>query len=416
MTENITLANREDTDWDAVCLRFHAAAYAEAASSPAAADDVYEAAYPDGFDAAGVRLDGCWADGTLAALTADSGRPALLWVNTPVPAGHTANLTLRLTLTVPRCAHLFGQDGTAVRLIQALPVPAFRTDGQWDTAPLTPYAAPQDTDWTDFAVTADLPAGWTLVTGALTGANQLGILLLKGDMPSAGAAVGGTVLTVRADTPNRAELILKAVRDAWRVCGRRYGALPLERLTVVSLPWPDTGLSLPGLVLLDSRLDNGAVAGAAAYWTAGQWFGWALGADSWRESWLTCACRQWAALQVLRDTQGPDGEARARHLLVDLPMRENLHAAVTAGMPADAFPDRTAFRAVMDGRATALLYAIDTMTEGRMDSILAGLAARRSFRRVTRSTLAEAVRSDGGQDVLPLMTDWLDTYINENPH
>lgn len=413
VTEDIALTNRESADWDFLCLRFHAGAYTSAEASPAAADDL--SAYPDGFEAARVRLDGCWVDGTLTELTWDSGQPALLRVSTPLAAGQTAKLTLRLTLTLPRCIHLLGRDDAAVRLIQTLPVSALRLGGRWDDAPAAPYAAPQDTDWTDFTVTADLPEGWTLVTGALTAANQLNILLVPADMPIARGKVNGTAVTVRADSPARAGAILKAVEDALSVCGRHYGALPDGTLHVVSLPYTDTGLSAPGLVLLDSRLGESALPDAAAYWTAGQWFGWVLGSDSFRESWLACACRQWAALRVIRETRGADEEARVRRLQVELPMRENLHAAVTPGMPADSFPSQSVFRAVMDGRATALLYAIDEMTNGRMDAILADLTARSAFRRITRNDLAQAILTASGHDALPLMTDWLDTYMNENP-
>ena len=413
VTETFSLTNREDTDLERICLRFHAGAYAAAASSPAAADDLFESAYPAGFSPAAVRLDGCWADDRLVPLAADAGRPDLLWADAAVPAGVTVRLQLRLTLTLPACAHLFGRDSGTVRLIQALPVPAARRNGGWDTAPVTSYAAPQETDYMDFAVTADLPDGWRMVTGTAQAANQLAIVLLDGDMKRASAAVNGTDLTVWAPTEARAARLLDALRTAYPAYARRYGALPLSQLNAVSLSLPDSGLSAPGLLLVNNDLDDAEAAGRLTYWLAGQWFGWALGADSYRESWLTSAARQWAAIRVVSDTRGAAEAERLHRLEVTLPMRENLHAAVTPGMPADSFPSLTVFRAVMDGRAAALLDALDVMTDGRMDTFLADLVRKYRFTRVSRPVFEAEALAACGVDIAPLMTDWLDTYMIE---
>ena len=184
---------------------------------------------------------------------------------------------------------------------------------------------------------------------------------------------------------------------------------------MVSLPLTDTGYSAPGLVLLDSDLTGDELEHRLAYWLAGQWFGWAVSTDNAREGWFSCAARQWAALRWIRESKGAGTEADMRILWVELPMQEDLHAAVTPGTPADGFPDQAAYRAVMDGRATAFLCALDTWLEGGVDRLLNGLIRDHAFGRIGRDTLQKAVFEATGRDVGPLMTDWLDTYMNEKP-
>ena len=94
-------------------------------------------------------------------------------------------------------------------------------------------------------------------------------------------------------------------------------------------------------------------------------------------------------------------------------MQENLHTPVTPGMPADMIPDLSTYRAVMDGRAVSLFYALDEIMGGRFDSFLSFLLTSRPFTRVTRADFSEAARSFCGIDIEPLLTDYLDTYLLE---
>ena len=415
VSEEIRWTNQESGRIDDLCLRFDAAAYVQESTSPAAAENLAEAAYPDGFEAASIALEGCWVNGVLTDARFDTDRPFLLRIKSPLEPGETAEITLNLRLGVPECASLFGKTGDTIRLIQALPAVAARTDKGWDVSPMSPYAEPQDMDLSDVRITADLPEGWQLITGADTGSNVIAALIVTGERSKASARVNGLTVTAWAETDQRSRALLDAARKILPVYMRLYGQLPLQELTLMDLALTDTGAAAPGLVLVDDSLTGADLEHRLAYWLAGQWFGWALRADRYAESWILCSLRQRAALRYIRETAGADAEADLRTLWVELPMRENLHAAVTPGTAADGFPDLYTFRAVMDGRGTAFLYALDTWMDGRLDTLITELFRERAFTRIGRKTLADGIMKATSRDIGPLMLDWLDTYIQEKP-
>ncbi len=415
VSEDISWTNPDNERIGRICLRVNAAAYAMVNTSPAAAADLYEAAYPHGFSEAAVLLEGCWVNGELADAVFDAERPALLWIEKYLEARERAEITLRFRLQVPECVSLFGNADNVIRLVQVLPTVAARTADGWDEAPVSPYAEPQDMDLSDVRVTADLPEGWQLITGTETGTNAIAVLIAQEAMARATARVSGIEVIALAETNQRSAVLLNAAQRILPVYIWRYGQLPLKQLILADMGLTDTGVSVPGLVLVDNSLNGQDLEHRLAYWLAGQWFGWAISADRYSESWITCALRQWAVLRYVRDTAGADAEADCRRLWVDMPMRENLHAAVTPGTPADGFPDLYTFRAVMDGRATAFLGALDTWMDGKLDSFLADFIRDRAFSRVDRGTLASGIYKATGRDIGPLMLDWLDTYIQENP-
>ena len=406
VNEEIRFMNGDEAI-DRLCLRFQAAAYAEDNTSPAAVNDLFDLAYPEGFDPARIVLEGCWCGGKLTGAAFDPERPALLWIDAAAGPEESVELLLRFRLKVPCCAHLFGHSEGIVRLIQALPVIAFRENGDWDASPVCAYGTLQDTPLSDFSVKADLPRELRLVTGAETASDQLALLLVPEGMASSSARIGAADVTVLAGNGDRAKLLLNLAKRIWPVYEQRYGRLPLEHLALVSLPLTDSGYSAPGLVLLDSGLGESKLEQAAAYWLAGQWFGWALSTDEYRDGWLPCAARQWAALQYIRDTAGAGAEADQRSIMVDMPMRENLHAAAAPGMSPDGFPDQAVYRSVMDGRATALLYALDDWMGGRLDAFLAKLIRERTFIQWTRQSFSEAAGVFAGRDAAPLIEDYL---------
>ena len=130
----------------------------------------------------------------------------------------TVSLRLSLRLKIPPCAGWFGKADGTVRLAQALPVLAARVGGQWDTAALTPYADPLETDLSDFTITADLPEDLRLVTSAQTGASQLSLLLVPRDWATVSGRAGNVRITAMAETRPRAEAILSAAKRCWKEC------------------------------------------------------------------------------------------------------------------------------------------------------------------------------------------------------
>ena len=407
VTEDVHWVNTETETFDRLCFRVNAAAYTDQTTAPGMAEDLFDTAYPDGFEAAELRQDGCWVNDALVQTEFDADNPVILWVNADVAPGESVDIRLRLRMKIPRCAMPFGVSDDVVRLVQALPALAARTAGHWDTSALSAYGAPPVMDASDVSITADLPEGYTLVCGAESASNQLSCLLLPGQWAAVSARVEGTECCVWAPTETKAQEMLTAAKAVWPVLVRRYGALPLPRLTLISLALSDRGFSAPGLVLLSNQLQPDELEFAAAYWLSGQWFGWAVHG----EAWLDCSAREWAALHTVAALRGQETADALKYLEVDLPMRENLHASVTPGMPGSEFPDLAVYHAVMNGRGAAFLYAADLWMDGRLDAFLVRLLTGHSFERISREVFLKEARLLTGKDMEPLLTDWIDTKM-----
>ncbi len=411
VSEEIAFTLNETEELDRLCLRCHASAYLSLATSPVATDDLIQTAYPDGFDEAALILEGCWVNDRLTEAHIDSAQPELLWLRASISPEESTNVLLRFRLKLPTCASLFGYSTDALRLVQVFPVLARRDTDAWDTGVLMPYASPQGMEASDVQITTDFPDAWQVIAGACRGTYDVSVLA----MPVNTASVSGRAGHIRIDAfsagAGRAQQLLMAAQRILPIYERHYGHLPWDEVRIVALSIPDTGCSFPGLILINDELADSQVEHELAYWLAGQWFGSVMYIDEVQDAWLVHAARQWARLRYIQDAYGAEEEQYYRRLWTALPMQENLHAAVTPGMSADAFPDLATYRSVMDGRAAAMLYAVDLMLDGRLDAFLSHLVAYYSFQRVGRAEFISQAQQLYAIDCSPLLTDWLDTLM-----
>ena len=93
-------------------------------------------------------------------------------------------------------------------------------------------------------------------------------------------------------------------------------------------------------------------------------------------------------------------------------MRLTIPRGVTPGSPLDYFGDWTEFRLVVTNRGAAALCALNTAMNGTLDEFLHTYYDTYAFALATREDFETLLARVTGQDWSPLLSDYLDTYID----
>jgi aminopeptidase N len=91
-------------------------------------------------------------------------------------------------------------------------------------------------------------------------------------------------------------------------------------------------------------------------------------------------------------------------------MRERVPQRITPGSPITAFGSLDVYSTVVYGRGAAFLLAAEEMT-GSLDGFLKAYCDRFAFGFARREDFARLLNEVSGQDLLPLMQDYLDTLL-----
>jgi len=90
-------------------------------------------------------------------------------------------------------------------------------------------------------------------------------------------------------------------------------------------------------------------------------------------------------------------------------LRMTVPHGVTPGAPLDYFASMSEYKLVVYDRGAACLCALDRMVP--LDTFLRDYYQRFAFGRATRQDFEEQLLLSTGEDLTPLMRDYLDTYI-----
>ena len=85
---------------------------------------------------------------------------------------------------------------------------------------------------------------------------------------------------------------------------------------------------------------------------------------------------------------------------------------MTPGSPLTYFGDWTEFRLVVTNRGAAALCALDTAMGGALDGFLRTYYDTFAFDLATRDDFETLLARETGQDWSPLLSDYLDNYID----
>ena len=413
VTESLTLVNTTESDWPDIALRTYAGAYALEETSPAALDEFYDEDYPDDFAYGDIELEGVWADGAITNAGFSDEARTVLRISHPLRVGEIVHLTLRCRLFIPVSRHRLGISDNAVRLLHMLPTPCVFENGAWQAPAYATFGEPFYAPFGSYLIHVEAPEGWQAVCSAQGPSSAPSLVLLNGYAVRTGTASGIPISVYARDAADAGKL-LRAASDIVNRLTTALGDLPTNTLSLCALPYFTEAESVTGLVLVRDDLTQGdAWESDLAFALAGQWFGGVTGVDGFHDAWLNEASRQWAALRYVGLASGSAARETLIESEIDAAMRENLHAAVTAGSPADFFPSANVYRAAVRARGCAFLIAADTLSQGRLDAFLREELARYPFENLSRTQWAEDFNAFTGTDIAPLMLDYLDTYINE---
>lgn len=90
-------------------------------------------------------------------------------------------------------------------------------------------------------------------------------------------------------------------------------------------------------------------------------------------------------------------------------LRVTVPQGVTPGAPLDYFPSMSLYKLVVYDRGAAALCALDRTVA--LDAFLRDYYRRYAFRRATREDFEQQLFASTGEDLIPLLRDYLDTAI-----
>ena len=92
-------------------------------------------------------------------------------------------------------------------------------------------------------------------------------------------------------------------------------------------------------------------------------------------------------------------------------LRVTVPRGVMPGAPLDRFSSMSEYTLVVYDRGAAMLCALDRMLEEGLDPFLRAYYERFAFGRATREDFESLLFEVTGEDLAPMMRDYLDTYI-----
>lgn len=437
VSQTLTLKNRTGQTQEAAVLRTWPNAFQSPDTSPAAAEEaLYESCYPDGFSMGALVMSGARAarDGGEAKAVAyrytDDAKTVLF---VPVTDGWQAEewieITLTYTVQVPHMAYRFGVDNGIWALGNAFAIPAVWEEGDWRTDEYYPVGDPFLSDCMNWTVSVSVPEGFLCAgSGYPTAQTADGrtrydfvasavrdfALVVSDRFHVAQQEQGGVLVSAYATDASRAREMLDDGKRALACFSKRYGAYPYQSYTLCEISFPMGGMEYPALAMIASdRLDAGgeALETVVAHEVAHQWWYAVVGSDPVNQAWQDEALSQFSMLEYLEDRYGVSRREEYEQRELESALRVTVPRGVTPGAPLDRFSSMSEYSLVVYDRGAAMLCALDRMLDGGLDAFLGAYYERYAFGRATREDFENLLAETTGEDLTPMIRDYLDTYI-----
>ena len=433
VTQRLTLTNRTGAALSEAVLCAWSNAYQSLKTSPLRDEQYYDRFYPEGFSSgmlvmseATVTMGG--ESAPVAYRYTDEAKTVL---SLPLPAawesGVTIELALRYTVTPPKAANRFGVSEGICALGNAFLIPAAHENGAWRTDAYTPIGDPFVSDCFNYTVTVRVPSGYQCAgTGTCTrdegGDSYRFEALAVRDFALAiseryavkTAVQDGVLLQSYARDGAHADAALATMKRALACYNERFGAYPYPTLTCAEICFPLGGMEYPQLVMISAELMKAGgeeLEYAVAHEVAHQWWYAVVGSDSVNDAWQDEALCEFSALEYWETAHGRGAREDRVARQVETAMRLTVAGGVTPGAPIDYFDSIAQYATVVYNRGSALFLAMDTLLDGGLDSALRAYYAEYAFRRATREEFEALLNRETGEDLTPLMLDYLDTLL-----
>lgn len=437
VSQTLTLSNRTGEAQDAAVLRTWPNAFQTPDTSPAAAEDkIYESCYLDGFSIgalvmsrARVARDGQEAQ-TVAYRYTDEAKTVL---SVPVPGGWQAGewitVSLAYTVQIPHMAYRFGVWDGIWALGNAFAIPAVWEEGTWRTDEYYPVGDPFLSDCMNWTVKLSVPEGFLCAaTGYARARTEEGRALYEFSAPAvrdfalvvsdrfciAQEVRDNVLVSAFATSQARARELLEDGRQALACFSARYGAYPYQSYTLCEINFPMGGMEYPGLAMIAAdRLDAGGetLETVVAHETAHQWWYAVVGSDPVNQAWQDEALCEFSVLEYGEERYGAAWRQEREQREIESALRVTVPHGVTPGAPLERFSTMSEYSLVVYDRGAAMLCALDRMLGGELDAFLRAYYERFAFKRATREDFEALLEQVTGEDLAPLIRDYLDTYI-----
>lgn len=416
----LRLQNRSGQALDAAVLRTWPNAFQSLNTSPCADSD-----YPGGFSTGALVMAHADVDGQRALYRyLDESKTVL---SVPVADGWQpgawVEITLRYTVTPPRAAYRFGVWEDVWAFGNAFAIPAVWEDGGFRTDAYLSVGDPFVSDCANYTVTVTVPDGYRCAASGyddgssgttyrfVSPAVRDFALVISNRFEMAQAKQDGVLITACGLSKAQAASLLRYAKKALAVYSERYGAYPYQSYTVAAVPFAHDGMEYPQLSMISADLTERALEYAVAHETAHQWWYAVVGSDSWYQPWQDEALCEFSLLEYAQTVYGAGERADLEYSRAESALRVTIPSGAAAGSPLGDFADTNEYVLLAYHRGLACLCALDRTAASGLDGFLRDYYQTFAFKRATREDFEQQLAQSTGEDLLPLMRDYLDTHI-----
>ena len=425
--QTLLLTNRTGQKQDAAVLRTWPNAFQSMDTSPCAAEDsLFDACYPAGFSSGALVMAHAEANGQSVLYRYTDDAKTVLKV--PVPDGwqdgETIELKLTYTIQMPQMAYRFGVWNDIWAFGNAFAIPAVWEDGAYRTDAYAPVGDPFVSDCANYTVTVTVPKGYVCAASANASVTDETVyayralavrdfaLVISPKFKTAQTVQNGVQITAYAANAAQAKELLKYGEKALETYSEAFGSYPYPSYSLAQVSFPHGGMEYPALSMLSTDLlaaGGRELEYAVAHETAHQWWYAVVGSDSWNQPWQDEALAEFSLLVYAEKHYGLSERNDLEQSRMESALRVTVPQGVTPGAPLETFPSMSMYKLVVYDRGAACLCALDRTVS--LDGFLRDYCRNYAFRRAARADFEQQLFESTGEDLTPLMRDYLDTNI-----
>lgn len=430
VTQTLHLFNRTGQRQDAAVLRTWPNAFQTMDTSPCAAEDaLYDRYYPEGFSSGALVMARAMADGQSVLYRYMDEAKTVLKI--PVPGGWQEGAAVEIELTyviqMPQMAYRFGLWDDIWALGNAFAIPAVWENGAFRTDEYAPVGDPFVSDCANYAVTVTVPEGYVCAGSAASTVETSGgqntfhfeapamrdfALVISNRFETAQTMHNGVLVTAYAANASQAKELLRCGQKALKTYSEAYGAYPYPAYALAQITFPLGGMEYPGLTMISTGfLEQGGreLEYVVAHETAHQWWYAVVGSDSWHQPWQDEALAEFSLLEYAERHYGLSERNDLEQSRMESALRVTVPQGVTPGAPLSYFSSMSEYKLVVYDRGAACLCALDRTVP--LDGFLRDYYQNYAFKRAGRADFEQQLFQSTGEDLTPLLRDYLDTAI-----
>lgn len=428
-TQTMTLHNPAGQALDQVVLRSYSGAYLAQDTSPAASDELFSACYGASFSPGGLVLQSAQVNGSAVTPVWSSDR-TVLTLPAAWPQEECITVSLAYQVIIPECGSRFGEKDGVIALGNVFPTLALWENGAFRTEAYASIGDPFLSACANWTVNLTLPREYTVASTAWAEPVLQGdravyalhaqavrdfALVISDQFTSVSAMADEVLVTACARNRAAAQRMVKYARQAIACYEQHYGPYLYPTFTLAETVFPYGGMEYPRMVMISSEAlaaQDDTLEVLVAHETAHQWWYAMVGSDSFSQAWQDESLCEYALMDYIGHVYGASARENAAFERIETAMRITIPRGVTPGSPITYFQDLTEYTQVVYRRGAALWMALENLLgKDALDAALKAYVTAYRFGFASRRDLTALLTQAAGQDVSPLMTDYLDTYI-----